>query len=292
MNTRAHPWMPSSPCGAGCLPSTPPTVGLLVVALRWCVLAFAVGIVFVAAVVPCPRAVRGAVHRYGARAVLRCLGIRVELADLSDRRDHDGGLLVVAAHVSWVDVLVLTTIVPVSFVARADLLDWGALGSLARHAGVIPIARERLRELPSLVEHLDLRLRDGSRVAVFPEGTTRCGRVGGRFRSALFEAAVRAQVPVQPVGVHYVDRAGAATTEPAFVGDETMAASVRRLVRSRGGTARVVLTPLERPGADRRDLAARCERSVHRASIAPRIARTPAAAVPAPGPRATAGAVR
>lgn len=255
--------MPASPCGSGCLPSAAATVRAPVVAARWLVLGAVLVTAFVAAILPVPAPMRARLHRHGARILLRCVGVRVEITDLrGDGQAHDGGVLVVASHVSWIDVLVLTAIAPAAFVARADLLDWGALGALARRCGVIPIARERLRELPDVVEQLDAQLRAGARVAVFPEGTTRCGRTAGRFRSALFEAAVRAEAPVQPVTVRYLDRSGAPSTEPAFVGDETIGASVRRLVRSRGGVAAVVLPPLQRPGSDRRELAERCETAV------------------------------
>jgi 1-acyl-sn-glycerol-3-phosphate acyltransferase len=188
--------------------------------------------------------------------------MRVVVTDLRDRRGYDGGLLVVAPHVSWTDVLVVMAVAPAGFVARADLLEWGALGSLARRMRVIPIERERLRALPGVVDIVRSRLDGGERVAVFPEGTTWCGRAYGGFRSALFEAAIDAECPVQPIGFVYLDHTGVRTTGPAFVGEETIGASIARLVRSRGLVASVTLAPLEWPGTDRRDLAARCERAV------------------------------
>lgn len=282
MTTRSHAWMPASPCGAGCLPTGAGAARRLTAAVRWTVLVGLLIAVLLVAVVPLPARLRPRVSREGARALLRCLGISVQVTDLRDRRGYDRGLLVVAPHVSWLDVLVLTTVAPSSFVARADLLDWGALGALARRMRVIPIARERLRTLPGVVDTIESRLRAGERVTVFPEGTTWCGRAGGSFRAATFEAAVRAECPVQPVALHYLDRAGDTTTAPAFVGDETMARSVRRLVRSRGGVAAVTLAPLEWPGPDRRDLAARCERAARPAGALPHdLYETPAGA-PAP----------
>lgn len=145
-----------------------------------------------------PATCRESAVRRSARVLLWCVGIRPTIDDRRDRRAHAGGVLVVAPHVSWTDVLVLTAVAPAEFVARADLLDWGLLGALARRMRVITIERERLRLLPDVIERVHTRLVEGGRVAVFPEGTTRCGRSLGGFRPALLQAAVDAQCPVQP----------------------------------------------------------------------------------------------
>jgi 1-acyl-sn-glycerol-3-phosphate acyltransferase len=214
-----------------------------------------------------PPAARVALVRHSARTLLRCAGLRLTITDLRNNREHGAtgpgrGVLVVSPHVSWTDVLVLSAIAPSGFVARADLLEWGALGTLARRMRVIPIERENLRDLPQVVARIRTRLQLGDRVTVFPEGTTWCGRAHGRFRAALFQAAVDAECPVQPVRLRYVDGTGAVGTAPAFVGDDSIGAAIRRMLRHRGTVADVVLAPLQLPGADRHDLAARCERAV------------------------------
>lgn len=269
MTTPVHAWLPSSPCGDGCLPTGDRRVGLLTTLLRALLAAAVVSTApLLAACRLLPRSSRDRIHRGCARILLRCVGVRLEVIDRRDRRGYDGGVLVVAPHVSWIDVLVLAAVAPTRFVARADLLEWGVLGVLARKMHVIPIDRHRLRQLPAVVERIRLRLRDGERVTVFPEGTTWCGRAYGGFRPALLEAAVAAECPVQPVGLRYLDPAGALTTGPAFVGDETITSSLRRSIRSRGTVAEVVLAPLEWPGTDRRDLAARCARAARTDRVA------------------------
>lgn len=266
MSTRTHPWMPTSPCTHGCLPVAPRTVTRLTRLVRWCTLASIVlALPLFAVVALLPGRFRAAVLGHASRTVLRCVGVRVDVTDLRDRRGYGGGMLVVAPHVSWIDILVLTSVSPASFVARADLLEWGALGTVARWMRVVPIERERLRALPEIVDRVTGRLVTGERVALFPEGTTWCGRATGGFRPALFESAVRAECPVQPIGVRYLDSDGALTTEPAFVGEETIGPAMRRLTGAKGTVAQVVLAPLEWPGSDRFDLAKRCERAVRRA---------------------------
>ncbi|MFC8043937.1 lysophospholipid acyltransferase family protein [Nocardia sp. NPDC057353] len=172
------------------------------------------------------------------------------------------GALIIAGHVSWSDVLVLAAVQPLGFVARADMLEWPLLGKLAVRMRVIPIERESLRKLPDVVTQLRDRLLAGDRVAAFPEGTTWCGRAYGTLRPALFQAAIDANTPVQPIRLAYRHSTGGTCTVPAFIGDDSFTTSAARVLRARGMVAEVILEPREQPGDDRRDLARRVERAV------------------------------
>ena len=98
---------------------------------------------------------------------------------------------------------------------------------------VIPIERTSLRRLPDVVAMVATRLRAGQTVVAFPEGTTWCGLAYGPFRPAMFQAAVDAGRPVQPLRLNYHHRDGSPSTVAAFVGDDTLIASIRRLVTAR-----------------------------------------------------------
>ncbi|MBF6332962.1 1-acyl-sn-glycerol-3-phosphate acyltransferase [Nocardia transvalensis] len=261
--------MPSSPCGPSCV-EIADAAGTLRVTAR---VAGVVGLLAAFPVVNLvtPRGRREQLHRRYARAALRCCGVRLRVVDhraaevASSDEPTPGagsGLLVVAGHVGWTDVLALAAVHPMGFVARADLIDWPVLGGLARLMRVIPIERERLRQLPEVIATMAERLAAGERVGVFPEGTTWCGRAHGRLRPALFQAAVDTGAPVQPIRVRYLDRDGELSTVPGFVGVDTFLDSARRVLRSKGVVAEVTLLPLERPGPDRHDLAHRCEQAM------------------------------
>ncbi|MDT2007820.1 1-acyl-sn-glycerol-3-phosphate acyltransferase [Rhodococcus opacus] len=257
-----HSWMPSSPCGAGCLPAEADGVSAPTVVARWCLVLSALATApLLTAGWLLPRSWRTGLQRRYAAILLRCMGIRLAVVDDRGKRRHSGGILVVAGHVSWTDVLVLSALAPANFVARGDLLEWPVLGSLARRMRVVPIDRQNLRALPGTVATTADRLRAGERVVVFPEGTTWCGRAYGGFRPALFQAAIDAECPVQPISLRYTARGGELTTGPCFVGEETIGQSIRRIIRHQGVTAEVRLAPIEYPGESRRDLAARCERA-------------------------------
>lgn len=278
--------MPSAPCGPSCV-ETAAAAGRLRAAGR------AIGVAgllisFPAVNVFTPRGRRHGLQRGYARAVLRCCGIGLRIVDqrfddgLSDAADSAAqvpgtraagegqpvssadavGVLVVAGHVGWTDVFALAAVQPMGFVARADLIDWPLLGRLARLMRVIPIERERLRQLPEVISAISARLRAGDRIAAFPEGTTWCGRAHGRHRPALYQAAVDTGATVQPIRVRYLDREGNLSTIPGFVGEDTFLDSARRVLHSKGVTAEIVLLPPQTPGPDRRDLARRCEQAI------------------------------
>ncbi|MGV9662348.1 lysophospholipid acyltransferase family protein [Nocardia niigatensis] len=217
-----------------------------------------------------PRRRRAGVQRRYARALLACCGIRVRIVDNRAPEDRrEGGVLIAARHIGWTDIVALTIVEPMSFVARADLVEWPMLGDVAKRVRVIPIERERLRQLPAVIETMADRLRAGERVTFFPEGTTWCGRAHGRLRPALFQAAIDSETPVQPIRLRYLDRDGELSAIPGFVGIDSLADSFRRVLRSKGVVAEIALQPQLHPaGADRHELARRCERTLEGDTVA------------------------
>ncbi|CAM2772084.1 lysophospholipid acyltransferase family protein [Skermania piniformis] len=267
--TTAHAWLPTSPCATSCVDDGPSRVGVVRTGVRL------VGLAALVTAFPALQLIPGRGRRVGAqrrlaRAGLRRCGIELRLIDARDASSPgpvfaapDTGVLVIAAHVGWTDVLVLAAVQPIGFVARADLVDWPVLGRLARAARVVPVDRSDLRRLPTAVAQVTDLLRRGEPMAVFPEGTTWCGRASGRLRPAFFQAAVDAAVPVQPIRLRYLDPAGAVATTAGFVGTESFAGSLLRLARSSGLTAEVVLLPTLTPDRHRRELARAGQRAVH-----------------------------
>nr|WP_237554569.1 lysophospholipid acyltransferase family protein [Streptomyces sp. SID4948] len=185
------------------------------------------------------------------------------------------GTLVVANHISWLDVLALLAAQPATLLAKREVGQWPLVGTLVRRAGTRFIDREGLRGLPETVRELGALLRAGESVIVFPEGTTWCSVPGGQFRRATFQAALDAGAPVRPVTVSYA-RHGVPTTLPAYVGAGTFAASLRRVAATRGLTVRLTPHPaLDPRGHDRRSLAALAHAAVSDARQAGPAPRTP-----------------
>lgn len=256
----ASPWLPRASCDASCIGvaavSRPAIVMLRTAARVACALLLLPALPLLA--IPLPG--RSRVQRIYCRLMLRCLGVRITLSGGPIR--NLSGVLVVSGHVSWVDIFIIGSVLPGSFVARADLIDWPALGFVARLLKVIPIERTNLRRLPEVVRTVAARLAAGHTVVAFPEGTTWCGLGYGRFRPAMFQGAIDAGRPVQPLRMTYHHRDGRPSTIPAFIGDDSLLASVRRVITARMTVCQVQVQSLQLPGESRRDLAARCEAAV------------------------------
>ncbi|MFD6433399.1 lysophospholipid acyltransferase family protein [Streptomyces venezuelae] len=272
-------WTVDRGCPASCATEPDPRVPLGELARRYATLTYAL----TRAVARGDRLAEPVILRTEARAVLGALGVGVERVDrvegiggvkggargvesvedapFSVRAAGAVGTLVVANHISWLDVVALLAVEPVSVLAKREVGRWPVVGALARRAGTRFIDRDGSpRGLPRLVAELADALRAGTSVLVFPQATTWCSVTGGRFRRAAFQAAVDAGAPVRPVTVEY-RQGGGPSTAAAFLGEEDFTASLRRVAGARGLSVRVTASP---PlwGADRRVLADAARRAV------------------------------
>ena len=132
--------------------------------------------------------------------------------------------LLVANHVSWLDVLVLGSIETLCFVAKLEVAHWPAVSVVARLAGTIFVDRRRRRHIPRVNAVMADRLRAGRSVLLFPEGTTHDGARRGRFFTSHL-ACLRTRFErepdlpfcsVQTVGLAYSDPAA------AWIGDMSL----------------------------------------------------------------------
>jgi 1-acyl-sn-glycerol-3-phosphate acyltransferase len=243
-------WLPRSMCDAHCL-DTAPRVGTAHAAAR--IVAGVAVVLLAVAALPFMLVAPMLLTRFFARTLLAALGVRHALHGRIPRR----GALIVANHVSWLDVVVLFANTPAILLAKHEVGEWPVIGWLARAAGTIFVDRSRPRALPATVATVAGTLRGGRSVAVFPEGTTWCGRTGGPFRPAVFQAAIDAGAPVAPITLRFGLADGTGTTIAAYIGDDTLLSSLWRVANSRGLTVTAVAHPAlyPVPGASRRVLA-------------------------------------
>ncbi len=235
-----HRPTPRAECVAGCVPSGQVDVGPLGTGWRLARL------VLVMAVVLPPALLVMALPGYGrqqrrswllqwlCRRALSAVGVRLDVVGTV----RSGAGLVVANHSSWLDVVALAAAAPMVPVAKAEVQEWPLVGAVARRCGAVFLRRRSLRDLPATVAAMTLLLRQGHRVQVFPEATTRCGRAVGEFHRAAFQAALDAAVVVQPATVRVL-RGSVVTTATAFVGDDTLTAVLWRTVRMRDVTVEI-----------------------------------------------------
>jgi 1-acyl-sn-glycerol-3-phosphate acyltransferase len=272
-----HAWLPRASCDAACL-----RVGCsdasrrMIVALR-VTLRVTLALLLVPALpllaIPLPG--RSLAKRAYCRLLLGCLGVRITVSGGPIR--NLPGVLVVSDHTSWLDVVTIGAVFPasrwrtqpLSFVARADVAGNLAVRLMARIMKAIPIDRASLRQLPGVVDIVADRLRAGHTVVAFPEGTTWCGLASGPFYPAMFQAAIDAGRPVQPLRLRYHHQDGRVSTVPAYIGDDTLLRSIRRLLVARRTLARVYVESLQLPRGDRRELARRCQAAIRMTASPP-----------------------
>ena len=164
-----------------------------------------------------------------AHALLAQLAIKL----IVNGARQPGPVLLVSNHISWLDIVVIHATGHCRFVSKADVQRWPVVGMLATGAGTLYIERESRRDALRVVHHMAERLQAGDVLAVFPEGTTGDGSTVLPFHANLLQAAISAQVSVQPMALHFVNGATQAMSfDPCYIADDTLLQSVWRTLRA------------------------------------------------------------
>jgi 1-acyl-sn-glycerol-3-phosphate acyltransferase len=194
------------------------------------------------------------VQAWAAR-MLQVLGIGLQVRG---QPPAHGPMLLVANHISWLDILVMHASRYCRFVSKADVRHWPLLGALATGAGTLYIERESRRDAMRVVHHMAESLQAGDVLAVFPEGTTSNGVALLPFHANLIQAAIAAHAPAQPVALQFINAGtGEITLSPCYIDDDTLVASLWRTLTGPAITAVVTFgEPQQAQGRDRRTWAA------------------------------------
>ncbi|MGE0315649.1 MAG: lysophospholipid acyltransferase family protein [Lautropia sp.] len=192
--------------------------------------------------------------RLWSRALLGACGLSLEadarLAGLAP------GRMIVANHVSWLDIFAIDAVAPAAFVAKAEIRRWPVLGLLVAFAGTVFIERARRHAVHEAILQLRERIRTGYPVAVFPEATTSDGRRLLPFYGNLLEAARQENAEVLVVGLRYRDAAGMPSAETEYIGEQTFIGSLWRITGASGLRVEVSLVEtLAVGGRTRQELA-------------------------------------
>lgn len=177
-----------------------------------------------------------------------------------------GPMLLVANHISWLDILVLHAARHCRFVAKSELRNWPLLGKMVSGAGTLFVQRDSRRDAMRVVRLMAQALERGEVLAAFPEGTTSDGSGVLPFHGNLLQAAIDANAPVLPVALHYVDSAtGAPSLAPAYVGEDSLLQSVWRVLTAKQVVVEILFgEPEFAAGRDRRAWAAALQDQVTR----------------------------
>lgn len=170
---------------------------------------------------------RAAIQLWHA-GLLRILAVEVE--ERGSVADAQG--LHLPNHISWLDIPLLGAYLSGAvFLSKDEVRRWPVVGSLASAAGTLFIRRGAAGE--GTREALSDALRVGHRVVLFAEGTTTRGDGIRRFHGRLLQAAIDADRPVHPVLIRYRLDDGGVDYRPAYVGDDSLAGSLWRILQAR-----------------------------------------------------------
>ncbi len=140
-----------------------------------------------------------------------------------------GPALIVANHISWLDISVIHAARHCRFVSKSDIRDWPLIGMLATGSDTLYIERTKRKDALRMVKDMAHALQDGDVLAVFPEGTTSDGRDLLPFHANLIQSAILADAPVQPMSLKFIDaRSGEPCDAPCYIGDDTLIGSIWR----------------------------------------------------------------
>jgi 1-acyl-sn-glycerol-3-phosphate acyltransferase len=134
-----------------------------------------------------------------ARSVLAVIGVEIVV----DGRAPAGTFLVVANHLSYLDIPVLASLFPGRFVAKSEIAGWPVLGWLARTVGTIFVVQKKTRDMKRVEGEMTETLAAGVAVLLFPEGHSTRGVAVDRLHSALLESAAHARIPCLAVALGY-----------------------------------------------------------------------------------------
>lgn len=205
-----------------------------------------------------------AVIRLFARGVLLWCGVRLEptlKGPTQPKALLPNPALLVANHVSWLDIYVAHALEPVTFIAKADIAKWPVVGALVTASRTLYIERGSRQAIRGVVQAVHARFDAGERVMFFPEGTTSDGLGLLPFHANLFGVvANRPGLPVVPLTLQYW-QGERPTTRAAYIGEMTLVGSMVQIMRSRGLVARPIVHPpiVGADEMDRRTLAAQAE---------------------------------
>ena len=177
-----------------------------------------------------PRELRNRYMLACSQETLQSSGVRIHSLGEPDCRP---GILV-GNHISYLDIPLILSQIPVVFLSKAELLSWPIIGGAAKIASVVFVDRSskasRLKSIDSIANKI---INDGERVVIFPSGTTSI-KEHKRWSTGAFKIAKKFGVPMQAVRLRY-DPMGRA----AFIDDDLFLPHLTRLCRSTGVDAHI-----------------------------------------------------
>ena len=188
-------------------------------------------------------------RKYWVYCVRSWANVTVKLAGVKGEAIGDVGnyvganIMVVANHISWLDIPIIYTQYFVGFIGRSEMKKWPLLNILIKSGGTIFINRKSKRELIHINDTVSKKLIDGAVIGLFPEGKTGDGLDLKPFKPAILEAAIMAKSVIIPLVIRYYGKNGKLTTAVTYEGNITLWQSIKNTLRLNGLKVKVIQLP-------------------------------------------------
>ena len=223
-----------------------------------------------------------AVRRWSAR-LLAVLNVQPSMRGSPPVIANRAAVLV-ANHVSWLDIQLIHSVWQVRFVAKSEVRRWPLIGWLSARTGTLFIERGKNRHAARINQSIHAACQQGDAIGVFPEGSTTDGMELTRFHASLLQPAVDEGAMVYPVALRYLDEAGNINVNASYVGDTTLTESLRMIFGQRTIHAELIFLPaIDARGKTRRELAAQTQSAIAAALNLPVSGRKPDRSAGPPG---------
>jgi 1-acyl-sn-glycerol-3-phosphate acyltransferase len=200
--------------------------------------------------------------RYWSRGLLEVFHVQLETNGYPPLQQMPGTLLV-ANHISWLDVFVMNAVSPSRFVAKSEVRSWPLIGLLCRLTMTIFLQRDVRRDTLRVNKKIAEVLSQGECVALFPEGTSSDGSQVHHFHGSLLQCVIDMGSSVHPVAIRYHDGTGRRSNKANFIGDMSLIQSLYGILSSPSLHATLAFLPaIPGEGENRRTLGSEAQLAI------------------------------
>jgi len=200
--------------------------------------------------------------QFWCKRLLSIFEIKVEVQGLDSFLSNQKPYLMVANHISWMDIIVIQSIKPSIFVAKSDVASWPLFGWVAQMTGTIFIKREKVSDIKKALKKMKRRLIKRS-VCIFPEGTSTNGRYLLPFKSNLFQSSIDTNKSILPLCLRYKQK-GTYSDKVAFIDDMSLVDSIIKIKKEIDISVEVEVLQPVRPRGNRKELAVYVQEILHK----------------------------
>jgi 1-acyl-sn-glycerol-3-phosphate acyltransferase len=200
--------------------------------------------------------------QFWAKRLLRILKIKITLTGEALKFLGKDTYLVVSNHISWLDIPVIFSLKPITFVSASNVKTWPIIGMLARVSGAIFIDRDRKSNLPEVIQAMNHHFKNEKQsICIFPEGITSNGYQVLPFKSNLFQSAFESNKLLLPLSIKYKEN-NVLTNRTSFHGSTTLFQSFKRVAKSNLIEVVVDIGHPVKPTQSRKDLSIKLQEAI------------------------------